>query len=188
MKALLISFYVVVLVAMLVVVTLAILHQNMFEAGGALMRDPWFVATLADAYLAVLSIALWIAWKERFAVGAWVWVLAVLGLGNIAIGDAQLAAFKRDPANRGKVMDRGLWRYTRHPNYFGDATLWWGLGLFALSTPGAWWTLLGPALMTTLLLRVSGVSLLEKSMSKRPGYAKYVARTSAFFPLPPKLG
>ena len=85
MKALLISFYVVVLVAMLVVVTLAILHQNMFEAGGALMRDPWFVATLADAYLAVLSIALWIAWKERFAVGAWVWVIAVLGLGNIAI-------------------------------------------------------------------------------------------------------
>ncbi len=115
-------------------------------------------------------------------------VVWLVGFGFEAIGDAQLAAFKRDPANRGKVMDRGLWRYTRHPNYFGDATLWWGLGLFALSTPGAWWTLLGPALMSTLLLRVSGVSLLEKSMSQRPGYTEYVARTSAFFPLPPKRG
>ncbi len=85
MKALLVSFYVVVLGVMLVVVILASLHQNMFEAGGVLMRDPWFVATLADAYFAFFSIALWIAWKERFTVGAWVWVIAVLGLGNIAI-------------------------------------------------------------------------------------------------------
>lgn len=115
-------------------------------------------------------------------------MLWAIGFGFEAIGDAQLAAFKRDPANRGRVMDRGLWRYTRHPNYFGDATLWWGFGLFALATPGAWWTLVGPALMTTLLMRVSGVSLLEKSMSKRPGYAEYVTRTSAFFPLPPKRG
>lgn len=85
MKALLVGFYVVVLGLMLVFVTLASLHQNMFEAGGALMRDPWFVATLADTYFAFFSIALWIAWKERFGVTAWVWVIAVLGLGNIAI-------------------------------------------------------------------------------------------------------
>ena len=85
MKALLIGFYVVVLIAMLVVVTVASLHQNMFVAGGALMRDPWFVATLVDAYFAFLTIALWIAWKERFGVAAGLWVIAVLGLGNIAI-------------------------------------------------------------------------------------------------------
>lgn len=85
MKVLLIGFYAVVLIAMLVVVTVASLNQNMFEAGGALMRDPWFVATLADAYFAFFTIALWIAWKERFGVGAWLWVIAVLGLGNIAI-------------------------------------------------------------------------------------------------------
>jgi steroid 5-alpha reductase family enzyme len=104
------------------------------------------------------------------------------------VGDAQLAAFKRDPGNRGRVMDRGLWAWTRHPNYFGDATLWWGLGLFALATPGAWWTLAGPALMTTLLVRVSGVALLERTLNARPGYREYVARTSPFFPLPPRRG
>lgn len=112
--------------------------------------------------------------------------LWLAGLAFEAVGDAQLAAFKRDPANRGRVMDRGLWAWTRHPNYFGDATLWWGFGLFALATPGAWWTLAGPLLMTVLLVRVSGVSLLEKQMAARPGYAEYVRRTSAFFPLPPR--
>lgn len=112
--------------------------------------------------------------------------LWLVGIVFEAVGDAQLAAFKRDPANRGRVMDRGLWAWTRHPNYFGDATLWWGFGLFALATPGAWWTLAGPLLMTVLLLRVSGVSLLEKHMAARPGYAEYVRRTSAFFPLPPR--
>lgn len=112
--------------------------------------------------------------------------LWLAGLVFEAVGDAQLAAFKRDPANRGRVMDRGLWAWTRHPNYFGDATLWWGFGLFALATPGAWWTLAGPLLMTVLLLRVSGVSLLEKHMAARPGYAEYVRRTSAFFPRPPR--
>lgn len=112
--------------------------------------------------------------------------LWLAGLVFEAVGDAQLAAFKRDPANRGRVMDRGLWAWTRHPNYFGDATLWWGFGLFALATPGAWWTLAGPLLMTVLLVRVSGVSLLERHMAARPGYAEYVRRTSAFFPLPPR--
>jgi steroid 5-alpha reductase family enzyme len=103
-----------------------------------------------------------------------------------AVGDAQLARFKADPANRGRVLDRGLWRYTRHPNYFGDALLWWGLFLFA-GAVGAWWTAVGPALMTLLLRRVSGVTLLEKALlASRPGYAEYVARTSPFLPWPPK--
>jgi steroid 5-alpha reductase family enzyme len=84
-------------------------------------------------------------------------------------------------------MDRGLWRYTRHPNYFGDACVWWGLYAIAAATPGGWLTLLSPALMTFLLLRVSGVALLERGLSKRrPDYADYVRRTSAFLPLPPR--
>ena len=122
--------------------------------------------------------------------GALSWIgLAVFltGLGFEAIGDAQLAAFKRDPASKGKVMDRGLWRYTRHPNYFGDALLWWGIWLIAVGAGAAWWTLIGPGLMTFLLVRVSGVALLESDMAeRRPGYAEYVRRTSAFIPRPPK--
>jgi steroid 5-alpha reductase family enzyme len=84
-------------------------------------------------------------------------------------------------------MDRGLWRYTRHPNYFGDATLWWGIGLVALATPFGPWALVGPAVMTFMLVRVSGVAMLEKTIvERRPGYAEYVRRTSAFFPRPPR--
>jgi steroid 5-alpha reductase family enzyme len=103
-----------------------------------------------------------------------------------ALGDAQLARFKADPANDGKVMDRGLWRYTRHPNYFGEACLWWGYGLVAVSSGGAW-TLFAPLLMTALLLKVSGVALLEKDIvERRPAYRDYIARTNAFIPGPPR--
>jgi len=116
--------------------------------------------------------------------GAAVWAVGFL---LEALGDAQLDRFKADPANRDKVMDRGLWRYTRHPNYFGDAVVWWGLGLVGLATPWGWWALVGPVVMTFLLVRVSGVAMLEKTIvERRPGYAEYVQRTSAFFPLPPK--
>jgi steroid 5-alpha reductase family enzyme len=105
------------------------------------------------------------------------------------VGDAQLARFKSDPAHRGRVMDRGLWRYTRHPNYFGDALVWWGFFLIALATPGSAWTVYAPLLMTFLLLRVSGVTLLEKKLVEaRPGYADYVQRTSAFIPWRPRRG
>jgi steroid 5-alpha reductase family enzyme len=108
-----------------------------------------------------------------------------VGLAFEAVADAQLARFLADPANRGQVMDRGLWRFSRHPNYFGDFLVWWGLGAVALSA-GAWWALAGPAVMTALLLRVSGVTLLEQTIGeRRPGYAEYAARTSAFFPRPP---
>jgi len=111
----------------------------------------------------------------------------LVGLAFEAIGDEQLSRFKADPTNRGKVMDHGLWRYTRHPNYFGDACVWWGLWLVALPGGGVWWTLVGPAVMTLFLVRVSGKALLERDIGKRrPEYADYIKRTSGFFPLPPR--
>ena len=113
-------------------------------------------------------------------------LLFVIGFTFESVGDWQLARFKRDPANAVKVMDRGFWRYTRHPNYFGDFCVWWGFYLIALSA-GAWWSFIGPVLMSVLLLRVSGVALLEKDIGeRRPAYAEYVRRTNAFFPGPRK--
>ena len=86
------------------------------------------------------------------------------------------------------MLDRGLWRYTRHPNYFGDATLWWGLYAIASATPGGWLTVLSPALMMFLLMRVSGVTLLEEGLkASKPGYQKYIATTPAFFPWFPRV-
>jgi steroid 5-alpha reductase family enzyme len=118
------------------------------------------------------------------AAGVVVWLAGFL---FEAIGDAQLARFKADPANRGRVMDRGLWRYTRHPNYFGDALLWWGIFLPAASTTHGWATAIGPALMTFLLVRVSGVALLEQGLeSSKPGWSDYARRTSAFVPWFPR--
>ena len=112
--------------------------------------------------------------------------LWLTGFAFETVGDAQLARFKADPANAGQVMDRGLWRWTRHPNYFGDACLWWGYWMFAVAAGGAW-TVFAPALMTLLLLKVSGVALLERDIGeRRPAYRDYIARTSAFFPWPPR--
>jgi steroid 5-alpha reductase family enzyme len=103
------------------------------------------------------------------------------------VGDAQLSAFTADPANTGQVMDRGLWRYTRHPNYFGDAAVWWGLTLLALHHAAGLVGLVGAALMTWLLAKGTGAKLLESTIGdRRPGYADYVRRTSGFFPLPAK--
>jgi len=117
-------------------------------------------------------------------IGIAVWIV---GLFFEVVGDAQLARFKADPGNAGVVMDRGLWRYTRHPNYFGDACVWWGIALVATETTIGAWGLVGAAVMTILLRRVSGVTLLEKSLVKRrAGYVEYVARTSPFVPRPPK--
>ncbi|WP_354700722.1 hypothetical protein DSM112329_01008 [Paraconexibacter sp. AEG42_29] len=116
--------------------------------------------------------------------GILVWAI---GLAFETVGDAQLRAFKADPDSKGQVMDRGLWRYTRHPNYFGDACVWWGLWLVAITAGGVWWTVVGPIVMTVLLVRVSGAGLLEKDIgTRRPGYADYIARTSGFIPLPPR--
>jgi steroid 5-alpha reductase family enzyme len=106
----------------------------------------------------------------------------LMGLTFETVGDLQLAAFKRDPANEGAVLDRGLWRYTRHPNYFGDFLVWWGLFLVALAG-GAWWAVVGPLVMSALLMRYSGVGLLEKTIGRRrPAYEDYIRRTNAFFP------
>ena len=117
-------------------------------------------------------------------IGVAVWAV---GLGFETVGDAQLARFKGDPANAGKVMDRGLWRYTRHPNYFGDACVWWGIALVAAESGLGAFGLIGALVMTVFLRRVSGVTLLEKSLKKRrEGYDDYIARTSPFIPRPPK--
>jgi steroid 5-alpha reductase family enzyme len=113
---------------------------------------------------------------------------AVFAIGFLfeSIRDYQLARFKANPANDGKVMDRGLWRYTRHPNYFGDATLWWGFFLIAAGAGDGWLTIYSPLLMTFVLLRISGVRLLERTLKQtKPAYDNYTRRTSAFFPWPP---
>ncbi len=115
--------------------------------------------------------------------GAGLWLLGITFEG---IADQQLARFKADPANAGRVMDRGLWRFSRHPNYFGEFCVWWGVWLVALAAGGAW-TIVSPLLMTVLLLKVSGVALLEQDIGeRRPAYRDYIARTSAFFPWPPR--
>jgi steroid 5-alpha reductase family enzyme len=120
---------------------------------------------------------------------AWVLVLGVIvwaiGLVFEAVGDRQLAAYKQDP-DRGPVMDRGLWRYTRHPNYFGDACVWWGIFLACASSWPGVLTVLSPIAMTYFLVFATGARLLERTMMQRPGYPEYAARTSMFFPLPPK--
>ena len=108
------------------------------------------------------------------------------GLFFETVGDYQMARFKSDPDNQGQVMDKGLWRYTRHPNYFGDFCVWWGHYLVSLAA-GGWWTILSPALMSFFLIKVSGVELLESDMAeRRPGYREYQHSTNAFFPGPPK--
>jgi steroid 5-alpha reductase family enzyme len=118
-------------------------------------------------------------------------LLWLVGIVFEWVGDWQLASFRADKTNAGKVMDRGLWRYTRHPNYFGDACAWWGIWLAAASA--GWWiaaaTVIGPVFLTFTLTRWSGKPLLEAGLAKRrPGYADYVKRTSGFFPLPPRRG
>jgi steroid 5-alpha reductase family enzyme len=116
---------------------------------------------------------------------AWDYAAAILfGIGFVfeSVGDEQLRRFKVNPASQGRVMDTGLWRYTRHPNYFGEALLWWGFGLFSVAA-GGYAGVIGPAIMTFLLIRVSGVALLEATLKQsKPGYADYIATTPAFFP------
>jgi steroid 5-alpha reductase family enzyme len=139
----------------------------------------WFVSLpLQAAAASKTSTAL--SWLD--AIGIVVWLI---GFTFESVGDWQLARFRADPANAGRVMDRGLWRYTRHPNYFGDFCVWWGLYLISASGGGAW-TIGSPCVMSFFLLRVSGVKLLERDIAdRRPEYAAYKSRTNAFFPGPP---
>jgi steroid 5-alpha reductase family enzyme len=138
---------------------------------------PLLVATLYDAPDRL-------TWLDALGVVVW-----LVGFVFEAGGDWQLSRFLAEPANRGKVMDRGLWRYTRHPNYFGDTAVWWGYFLLALAT-GAWWAAIGSVVMTLFIVKVSGLALTERNMakggSKREGYDEYVRRTNAFFPGPPR--
>jgi steroid 5-alpha reductase family enzyme len=115
--------------------------------------------------------------------------LAIFVVGFLfeSVGDLQLARFKADPGNAGKVLDSGLWAWTRHPNYFGDSLQWWAFFVIALSTPRGWISAVGPLLMTWLLMKVSGVAMLERSLRrKKPAYDRYRERVPVFFPRPPR--
>lgn len=122
-----------------------------------------------------------LSWLDALGVTLW-----LIGMFFEVTGDWQLAKFKSDSNNRGQVLNTGLWRFTRHPNYFGEFTLWWGYFCLALAA-GGWWAVFAPLLMTVLLLKVSGVALLESTITeRRPAYADYVRKTNAFFPGLPK--
>ncbi len=144
-------------------------------------------------FIVALPVQLGQAAPNAAPLGPVAWLglaMAAIGLGFETIGDLQLTAFKAQAANAGKVMDRGLWRYTRHPNYFGDALFWWGLFLIAAETRWGLWSLPGPLLMSFLLTRFSGVPTVEGRMRRtRPEYQAYVERTSGFVPwFPRKAG
>jgi steroid 5-alpha reductase family enzyme len=124
-----------------------------------------------------------LGWLDLLGLLVWLY-----GFGFEAIGDLQLLKFIRNPANKGKLMTSGLWRYTRHPNYFGEVTLWWGIWLMTLNLPGGWLTVIGPLTITFLILKISGIPMLEKPYEDRADFQEYKLRTSAFFPLPPKGG
>jgi len=124
-----------------------------------------------------------LGWPDLVGVAIW-----LTGLSFEAVGDWQLLRFLRNPANRGSLMTSGLWRYTRHPNYFGEVSLWWGLWLLALPIAGGWLTIIGPLTISFLILKVSGIPMLEKQYEERADFQEYKRRTSAFFPLPPRPG
>jgi steroid 5-alpha reductase family enzyme len=154
-------------------------------------KSIYIVFGLQGALAAVISLPLMSAIGGARPMGVLdvaavlVWIV---GFVFEALGDLQLAQFRSNPDNKGKVLQSGLWSLTRHPNYFGDFCIWWGFYLFALSA-GGWWTIVAPLLMSFLLLKVSGVAMLEKDIGeRRPEYAAYVRETNAFFPGPRKKG
>lgn len=113
-------------------------------------------------------------------------VVFIIGFSFEAGGDLQLALFKKNPNNKGKVLNRGFWKYTRHPNYFGDSAVWWAFALFSISA-GSYWTFIGSIAMTLLLIKVSGVALLEKTLKEtKPQYREYIQKTNSFIPWFPK--
>jgi steroid 5-alpha reductase family enzyme len=124
-----------------------------------------------------------LTWLDGLGIIVW-----ATGFVFESVGDWQLAQFKSDPASKGLVMDRGLWAYTRHPNYFGEFLVWWGIFLITLSTPNSWWTIFSPIIISAVLLKMTGIPLTEKALvENRPGYSDYIKRTSAFVPwLPAK--
>lgn len=152
-------------------------YLTIFLLQGAIM---WVVSTPLQVGI-WHSVDDWNAWK---VIGLIVWLV---GFFFEAVGDWQLARFKRKPENKGKVLQSGLWRFTRHPNYFGDFLVWWGFYLICIATGHGIWTIVSPLAMSVLLIAISGVSLTEKVMlEKRPGYREYVEQTNRFFPGPRK--
>lgn len=164
------------------------------------MRESWGPTHRVQAFFKVFMLQGFLIWfiglpiskvnAEAFTIVQWhQWfglALGFIGLIFETIADWQMANFKRDPANKGKVMDSGLWRYSRHPNYFGETLVWWGVFLVAVQTFTDLWLAISPVMITFLLLKVSGISLLEQKLNTKPKYQDYVDRTSAFVPLPPK--
>ena len=149
---------------------------------------PGHIYALLQGFIAwIIAMPLYAAISSNTPLGVIDGLALLLVLGGVlfeSIADSQMAAFKADDNNQGRVMDKGLWRYSRHPNYFGECCVWWGFFLFAAAS-GGWWTIISPVLMTFLLLRVSGVTLLEKDIvERRPAYRDYIARTNAFVPGP----
>ena len=170
----------------------AILQAQERKKGWGFSRTALLMVFLPQGFLAwltALPVQLGqVAAQPVVGVIGWIGVgLALIGIVFETVGDAQLTAFRNDPARKGQVLDTGLWRYTRHPNYFGDACVWWGLYLIAAETGPGLWSIAGPLFLTFTLTRWSGIGLTEKAIHKsRPGYADYVKRTSAFIPWPPK--
>jgi len=141
----------------------------------------WIISLVLQAGGASVTPAQW-TWLDGLGVFLW-----TAGFVFETAADWQLTQFKKRPFNKGKVMNRGLWKYSRHPNYFGESLIWWGLFVIVLSTPTSWWTIISPATITFLLIRVSGVRLLESTIKKRrPEYEAYIRNTSAFFPWFPR--
>jgi steroid 5-alpha reductase family enzyme len=151
----------------------------------------FFQVFLLQGYLTVIILipatyVLAHAARRLTALDAFGFVIWLTGFIFESIGDLQLARFKRDANNRGRIITSGLWKYSRHPNYFGEVTLWWGIWLIACALPGGWKTIVGPMAISYLILCVSGIPLLEKRYEGNADFDKYRRRTSAFLPLPPK--
>ena len=157
---------------------------------GFAFKSLYIVFGLQGVLAWVIALPLLPAITQDSALGVLDFVAAALWLIGFVFeagGDYQLSRFKRDPTNKGRVLNTGLWRFTRHPNYFGDFCIWWAFYLFAVSA-GGWWSIISPLLMSVLLLKVSGVAMLESTISeRRPEYADYIRRTNAFFPGLPKV-
>ncbi len=166
-------------------------YQNMRNQVGKKFKWlSFFTVFLLQGFLIfIISLPLQVSVASKVTLNAWDFIGTLsffLGLFFEAVGDWQLSRFKKNPQNQGKVLDQGLWKYTRHPNYFGDFLVWWGFYFIALAAGGGW-TLFSPAIMSFLLLKVSGVSLLEKNLKNRTqGYQDYISKTSPFFPWKPK--